>query len=94
MHVLFTCGTGTVCSAIVMAVLGEHRRLVGLPEVPMEACPASEVRSHLDGVAFVAAAVQVPDDLGVPVLDVNALLFREDEEIIATFDRMVDELLG
>ena len=94
MHVLFTCGTGTVCSSIVVAVLGEHRRSLGLPEVPIEACPARDIYEHLDDVAFVAAAVQVPDDLGVPVLDVNALLFREDERIMAEFDRMVLELLG
>lgn len=85
--ILVTCGTGTICSTIVMARLKEHCRDLGLIDrVSFSCCAACDIAEHVEGKAFVVAVVELPPDLGVPVVSGNTLLYRADADALERFD--------
>ena len=49
-------------------------------------------RDRAQGCAFVVATVEVPDDLGIPVVNGYRLLYEDDPDVLAEFDALVARL--
>ena len=95
LRVLVVCGTGVVCSAIVMASLEKWCSEHGLTDlVELEHSSGEDIRAKAAEADLIVTTVELPDGLGLPVLDGYELLYEDEPAVLAEFDSKVRELLG